>query len=203
MIPVKFRYHPPCVEGEALKGHANRIMLILDNMMRYGKLNQHIIKFTPYDGAMIVARNVFGMRTVDVYTGGSFPTVKQSYQLCICNCNFSVGWVLEVPEATINGAQLYTVMACNNDGTAYIPYYNVLAADFSPYEVAQKTLMIPYNDMAYLCCTDKRTAPKGCRPMISVEPVDSGEWRTTYRILPYCALLIPTLVNPGEWNHHG
>lgn len=202
MIPVEYRYHPPCVEGEALKGQANRVMLILENMMRSG-LDQHMIRFVPYDGAVIIARKIFGRRTVDIYTGKNYQAQKPEHMLCICNCNLSVGWVLEVQEGTINGAQLYTVMACNHDGTAYIPYYNVLASDFSPYEVGQKTLMIPYNAMTYLCCTDKRTNPKGCRPTVSGEELTSGDWRTTYRILPYCALRIPTLLNPGEWNHHG
>lgn len=202
MIPVKFNYHGDRQEGESLKGQANRIMLILENMMRSG-LQQHLIRFIPYDGALIVARKHFGTRTIDIYTGGKEQEVQPKPQVCICNCNISVGWVLEVQEETINGAPLYVVMACNFDGTAYIPYHNVLATDFTPYEVSQKVLLAPYNQMGYLCCVDKVTLPRGCQPIVTEDAVATGTWRTTYRILPYCAMRIPTLLNPEEWNHRG
>ena len=108
----------------------------------------------------------------------------------------------------IDGAQLYTIMACNYDGTAYMPYPDVLASDFTPYEVGQKVVMIPYKQMAYLCCTDKTGGTdkvRGCSPYIIEDEYtkDDDEWRTKYRILPWCALTIPMKISPQEWNHRG
>ena len=85
MIPVEYRYHPPCVEGEALKGQANRVMLILENMMRSG-LDQHMIRFVPYDGAVIVARKIFGRRTVDIYTGKNYQAQKGVTRCAVRRC---------------------------------------------------------------------------------------------------------------------
>lgn len=207
MIPVEYRIHGDRMKCDALRGQARRVSHILDNMVRLGDLKQQEFRFVPYDGAVIIARHFFGKRIIDIYAGGGVPLPPQpEVQLCVCNCNFSVGWVLEVQAETIQGAPLYTIMACNYDGTAYMPYENVLASDYTPYEVGQKIIMIPYNHMTYLCCTDKTGGEekvRGCTPLAQTVDTTSDEWRSIYRILPWCAIKVPMQLNPSEWNHRG
>lgn len=207
MIPVKYRMHGNRQECDALGGQARRVMLILDNMMRLGKLQQHEIRFAPYDGAIIVARNTFGRRVVDIYAGAPPPPPPELVEYeCICNCNLAIGWVLELQVDTIGGAQLYTVMACNRQGKVYVPYQDVLASDFTPYEIGQMVVLVPYNGMAYLCCTDKtggESMIRGCSPIVSTENKDANEWRTAYRMIPWCALTVSKKLRQGKWNHNG
>jgi hypothetical protein len=198
-VPVKFVAHGSKEACDALKWQARRVMLVLENIMQFGELDQHQIKFVPYDGALIVARKFFGTRVVDIYAGPGAPIPKPPEQkICPCNCNISLGWILEVQTTTMQGAPLYTVMACNTAGTAYVPYYDVLASDWTPYVVGQKVVMAPYNMMAYLCCTAP-AIPTGCVPTKSTYQLTDDEWRSTYRILPVCALRVPVLVSPTEW----
>lgn len=207
MIPVKHRLHGSRQACEALMGQARRVMLILENMMRLNGNKQQEIRFVPYDGAMIIARQFFGTRVIDIFAGSlPPPPLLAPEKVCLCNCNFSVGWILEEQVEMVNGSQLYTVAACNNKGKVYIPYTDVLASDFSPYEVGQRVIMIPYNTMAYLCCTDKtggESQLRGCSPLVSEDSIDSESWRTAYRILPWCAVRVPKKMLKGKWNHNG
>mgnify|MGYP001263533022 CR=1 FL=1 len=207
ITPIRYRHHGDFAECKRLKGDADRVMIILESMMRLSGLKSQTIRFAPYDGSLIVARKFFGTRIVDIYA--SVPAPKQEApepQICLCNCNFSIGWVLEVQEYdTINKAQLYKVMACNNLGRVFVPYENVLCSDWTPREVGERVVMIPYNQMAYLCCTNKRGSggPRGCSPTVSGYDKTEDEWRTTYRIIPVCSLTIPKLVEKHRWNPNG
>ena len=175
-----------------------RVMRILENMMRLRKLDQLTIRMEPYPGAMIVCSKVFGARTMTIHTSGGGQEAQADEKICICNCNLSEGWILEVQDADIDGARLYTVMACNNYGRAYKRYEDVLASDFTLYEPAQKVLLIPYNTMAYLCCSSP-TGPRGCSPVKSEQATSHEDWRSTYRILPWCALNVPKLVDKSRF----
>lgn len=206
--PIKYVYHGDHTTCEALKGHANRAMIILENMMNLGGLDQHVIKFTPYNGSLIVARKFFGVRVVDIYT--DVPTQEQTkpqQKMCICNCNFSVGWIFDINEGDgINGAVLYTVMACNTNGEHYKKYENILSSDWTEYDIGDCVVMIPYNQMAYLCCTDKTGGEneiRGCSPLENIESISSDEWRTTYRIIPICQINIPLKIEKGRINTNG
>lgn len=203
-IPVKYIFHGDRQDGEALRGQARRIVTVLDNMVRTGAVNDQILRFSPGDGSLIVARKSFGRTVVDVYTKEVAPQPEEPKpKICPCNCNVSLGWVLEVQDDDINGAPLYTVMACNNDGRAYVPYYNILASDWSKYVVGQPVLLVPYQSMAYICCTDKTggsSLVRGCSPIVSTELLSAASWRTTYRILPWCAFAAPNKLDPSRWN---
>lgn len=207
MIPAKYVFHGDRQEGESLRGQARRVVTVLDNMMRTGVMENQILRFSPYDGAVITAHKFFGQTVVDIYVGVPTPeVVEPEYKICPCNCNLSLGWVLEVQLETIDSAPLYTVMACNKDGNAYIPYKDILASDWTMYEVGQPVLLIPYNSMSYLCCTDKtggENAIRGCSPLVSTESTSSDNWRTTYRILPWCAVGIPKKLDPSRWKTNG
>lgn len=204
IFPINYRPHGNREECEKLRGHGRRLMIVLESIMAAGKTKNQTIRLTPYDGALIVAHKFFGQRIVDIYVGVPLPTPPvEKEQICLCNCNLSVGWILEVQPELVGQAHLYTVMACNHLGRSYIPYYNVLASDFTPYEVGQRVIMIPYNEMAFLCCTDKTGGMdkvRGCSPMINTEELSSDDWRTTYRILPWCMITVPLKIQKGRWN---
>lgn len=208
--PVKYNLHGDRTLCKQLElAHGRRIVGILETIMVTGKQQQNLIRFTPFDGAMIIAREFFGTRVVDIYAGVEPPPPpQQNPRICICNCTLSMGWILEVQADTLDDIPLYTVMACNLEGTAYVPYRDTLASDFTEYVEGQRVLLLPYKEMAYICCSDKSGGAakvRGCTPY----RVDDGliksddEWRTTYRILPWCALNIPLDILPVEWNPYG
>ena len=197
-IPQRTIFRGDVERCKALVGDARRVMWILENMMKQRGLQQHVIRMEPYPGAMITCSKVFGARTMTIRTPTGGHEVQEEEKICICNCNLSEGWILEVQETDIDGAQLYTVMACNNAGRAYKRHENVLASDFTLYEPAQKVMLTPYNTMSYLCCS-LPDGPSGCRPLKSELETDDEDWRTTYRILPWCALNVPKLVDKSRF----
>ncbi len=204
--PIVFRFHGDRASGENLRGAARRCMMVLESMMVVGGVDNQKITFAPNDGSVIVAHKFFGQRVIDIYAGAPAPiTEAQEPLICLCNCNLSVGWVLEEQADTINGSPLYTVMACNDNGRVYIPYRNVLASDWTQYVVGQMVVMIPYQSMSFLCCTDKSGGggPRGCKPTKSSLLVDDHEWRSTYRIIPWCGYTLPREVEQVRWNTNG
>ena len=197
-IPQRTIFKGDVERCKALVGDARRVMHILENMMELRGLQQLVIRMAPYPGALITCSKVFGLRTATIETPMRGQEVQAEEKICICNCNLSEGWILEVQDTDIDGAQLYTVMACNSFGRAYRRYENVLASDFTVYEPAQKVLLTPYNTMAYLCCSEP-TGPRGCSPVKSEEDTSHEDWRSTYRILPWCALNVPKLVDKSRF----
>ena len=173
-------------------------MMILENMMRLRKLDQLTIRMEPYPGALIICSKVFGSKTTEIITLGGAKGEERQERVCICNCNLSEGWILEVLEESIGSAQLYNVMACNNRGKAYVKYENILASDFTLYEVGQQVLLTPYNTMAYLCCSTP-TGVTGCNPLVSTLEMSDEDWRTTYLILPWCAFTLPRSLDSRRW----
>lgn len=192
-IPVKYVMSGPRQECEALRGQARRVMFILDTMMRLSGAEQQVIKFIPYDGALIVAQKYFGTRVLHIYTGAVVQKEKENPEKeCICTCNFSTGYIFDVPQNDrIGDAQIYSVMACVGQ-QRYRLFSDILASDFTLYEVAQKVILIPYNEMEYLCCaTDRKGSSTGCAPSPSTLSRSDEDWRTTYRIIPWCGFKIP------------
>jgi len=110
---------------------------------------------------------------------------------CLCNCNFTTGIVTEI-TGTLDDANLYSVLTCNNK-TYYVLYKNVLASDFTIYEPGDQIILIPYNASEYSCCTGKNTAT-GCQPIKSEFDIESDDWRSIYRIIPWCAVGLPKWV---------
>lgn len=194
-IPVKYVYDRNSERSKALLGDARRVMAILENMMRLRGLNQLSITMEPYPGALIRCAKVFGARTAVIETGGAPPPEEWSEKQCVCNCNFTEGWILRLQEEKLDDEfQLYTVMACV--GTRYYRQFeNVLASDFTVYTEAQKVLLIPYYQMAFLCCNEaEATGAKGCSPKVSDDELVEETWRTSHRIIPWCGLNVPKWV---------
>ena len=44
---------------------------------------------------------------------------------------------------------------------------------------------------------------RGCSPMISTESIDNNDWRTTYRIIPICSMLMQKEVDSWRFNTRG
>lgn len=172
-------------------GFARRVMFVLESMMKKRRLDQHIIRVLTGDGALITCSKIFGIKTTTISIGAQYlPPLPVEYK-CLCGCNYTEGWVVEVQEDTLEdeGSTLYTVMACYNEAR-YIMVKDVIASDFTPYEAGWPVLLVPYNAMSYLCC-DVPTGATGCKPTKSTELRTSDDWRTTLRIIPWCAIRVP------------
>lgn len=175
-------------------GNARRVMHILENRMELGGLDQLSMRVYPRDDVEIKCSKMFGQKTIEITVGRKVEEVKPPMRECLCGCNFTTGWVMEVQPDQLedDGSTLYTVAACFK-GERYIVVKDVLASDHTQYDTGWPVLMIPYIGMSFLCCsaTDGSGGSTGCRPMKSTELITSDNWRTTYRIVPWCALAVP------------
>lgn len=172
-------------------GFARRVMFVLENMMKQRRLDQHVVRVLTGDGALVTCSKVFGTKTTTISVGEQYlPPLPVEYR-CLCGCNYTEGWIFEVKPDPLegDGSTLYKVMACHNE-VRYVLVDNVLASDFTPYEIGWPVLLIPYNNMSYLCCTEP-TGATGCRSVESAELIESEDWRTTFRIIPWCAIRVP------------
>lgn len=167
-------------------------MLILENMMRLRQLDSYGYRFAPYPGALIVCSKSFGRRTIEIITAVEMPENAVQKRACLCNCNFTVGWVFKVQEDKLNDtSKLYTVMACQNEND-YLLIEDVLASDWTIYPEFFPVVMVPYYLMSFLCCSGEQSGATGCSKRTSEETdVDSEEWRTSLRIVPWCGFGLP------------
>lgn len=192
--PIKFVYDVTSLESRALLGTAKRAMMILEKLMDYQGLDQYSYRVEPRPGALIVCSKIFGSRVVRIFTGLKGKKGKPTQQECICTCNFTTGIIFKIEADNLdkddaNVTPLYTVLACIGR-RAYRVFDHVLASDFTKYEEGQKVVLIPYQGMSYLCCGTP-AGPTGCRPQKSEFDISDIDWRTTYRIVPWCAIRIP------------
>lgn len=190
--PVKYIFNHDTTESRALVGNANRVMSVLENLMEFQGLDQYSIQVTPYPGALIIASKVFGARKLEILVGTPSGDGEAQAQKCLCTCNFTVGWILKKQDNLPSSqCPLYTVMACHGK-RRYVMVENVLASDFTRYYEFFPVVMIPYYQMAFLCCSGAGEDPTGCR---RVEYTDAGPqadaWRTSLRIIPWCAVGLP------------
>ena len=192
-VPSKIIISGDREAGKALIGDGHRQMAILENLMSFNDLDQYSIKMSPYPGAMITCKKVFGLRTIEIVTGVPGGKERKDGQMCLCNCNFTVGFIAALGEKLDDrGAQLYDVIACFRKKT-YRMYRDVLASDFTKYEVGQKVLLIPYYQMSFLCCQEESVAT-GCVPRKSDDDISEDAWRSTLRIVPWHAERLPKYI---------
>jgi len=191
IIPEKIVFDGPDDECFRRIGAARRIMHILENMMALRRIDQHIVRVLTGDGALITCSKIFGVRKTVITVGPGIEKIIPAKRKCLCGCNYTEGWIFRVNTTNLedDGSTLYDVMACYNEDR-YILVKDVIASDFTIYEEAWPVLMVPYNQMAYLCC-DVPTGSTGCKPIKSLELRTDADWRTTYRIIPWCALRVP------------
>jgi len=104
---------------------------------------------------------------------------------------------------------IYSVEVCQQ-GKSYVVFENIIGTDFTPWEVGQKVIVMAYNAFMFSCCTPERLLlpgfeyfqATGCEGIPDTgfiatdenpspaEIMDDWDWRTSYRILPLCALPI-------------
>lgn len=194
--PIVFRYDGEHIACDALRGQGAKVMRILENLMSFRHLDQYNITLIPYPGASIHASKVFGQRVVTITAGGApvpvEPSVKRS---CLCNCNFTVGWVFKVQEEMLEEViPLYTVMACHGENR-YVLVENVLASDWTIYAEFMPVVMVPYYMMSFLCCSGEQTGASGCSHLVDAkDPFYNEDWRTSLRIVPWCGVGLPKWV---------
>lgn len=190
---IIFRYDGDLIACDALRGNGARVMSILENLMSFRHLDQYNMTLIPYPGASIHASKAFGLRVVTINAGVApapvEPAVKRS---CLCNCNFTVGWVFKVQEEMLEEViPLYTVMACQNE-KKYVLVENVLASDWTIYAEFMPVVMVPYYQMAFLCCSGDKSRATGCKKQDHYENnINNDIWRTSLRIVPWCAVGLP------------
>ena len=174
-----------------LRGRANQIMAVLEQRMRLGNLKQLSMVVDLPNVGTIKCSNIFGQRIIEVWLPGINEEQVTETKICICNCNFTTGWIVSVQEETIDGAPLYTVMACQG-GTRYTLVENVLASDWTVYEVMSPVVLVPYYNMSFLCCLGNREAPTGCNKLDYADGgIESDDWRASLRIVPWCGVGLP------------
>lgn len=186
--------------ARTFRGRALSEMAILENLMSFQELEQGVRRVQPEPGVLIECAKRFGLRSIVVLAVGGGADTSGYSEECLCNCNFSVGWIVkEQDEKLDNTARLYTVMACNYK-TRYVVYDNVPASDFTVYIPGQKIVLVPYSQMQFLCCpspvvTCGNGQGYGCCPQPSTAAITADNWRATYRIIPWNAFDIPRKVN--------
>lgn len=178
-----------------LRGRANQIMLILEKIMMARGAKQLSTTVDLPLGGTIKCTNIFGQRTIEISVPGKAPEEVKSKRMCLCNCNFTTGWVIAVEENQLDDTvPLYTVMVCQG-GDRYVMVEHVLASDWTVYEELQSIILIPYYGMQFLCCTGP-VAPLGCKKMDYIDSgIDSIDWRSSLRIVPWCGISTPKWIN--------
>lgn len=204
--PIIFRYDGDSVACDALRGQGARVMHILENLMSFRHLDQYNMTLIPYPGASIHASKVFGRRVVTINAGGAtVPVEPSANRFCLCNCNFTVGYIDLVHQKTFEEEDIcgevsdsekvtliYDVLVCWGERT-YKLFSNILASDFTPYSAGEKVMLIPYNEALFTCCTGVNLAT-GCKPKIAkndnnedgLAKITDEEFLSTLRIIPWC-----------------
>ena len=190
MIPISFTFSGDESAAKTLIRLGGKEMDKTTSLMKFQGLQQlkRVVDVAP--GVIIITHQHFGTRRVNIHVEPKRGGDERVQFICLCNCNFSFGIIAEeqTDKLSGDGSTLYTVLVCHNK-TGYVVVKDALASDFSKYIVGQKVLVMPYNEMLYTCCNKTYTAT-GCMPVKSEELIDDDAWRTTVRILPWCAFVL-------------
>lgn len=161
----------------------------VEQFMQYQNLQQHKRVFDIAHGVVITVQKVFGISQVFIHVDPRGGKEEQEKRLCLCNCNFAFGIVIEEQDTPLdNLVPLYTVLVCRQE-KYYAIERDILASDWSEYIPGQKVVLIPYNEMLYNCCSGVPIAT-GCAPIRTKENMASEDWRTTMRIIPWRAFTL-------------
>ena len=197
-VPVKTVLHGDRYKAGFYRQHGVRLMAILERFMAFQGLAQCTMRKEIEPGVVVEAAKVFGLRRIDVFVGGEPAKQKREVADCLCNCDFALGFVVEVVPELLDGFfQLYNVAVCFQR-RKYVLRENILASDFALYAEGEKVLLVPYNEATFNCCTGTVISASGCKPMPSEYLPSSNNWRTVMRIIPWCAASVPKWVNRRE-----
>lgn len=199
-IPVKIVSHGPPSDTRIWVGRGYKEMRILEEAMSFRGLKIGERKVEPHEGVLILCTVTYGLRVIEIVAGGGRGRREWYDRSCLCNCNFSLGFIHSICDEELLGSTLYNVLACSGK-KRYVLHRRVLASDFTPYVQGQKVLLVPYSRMNFLCCSTSGPSPagsmvaSGCRPMDSRrDDIESEDWRTVYRIIPWCAVQLPKFI---------
>lgn len=195
IVEPSVKYTGNVKKAERLLGYGQHTMRVLENLMEFQGLDQYSISMSPYPGAVITCTKTFGIKKIVIDVPIVHEFDLKCTKECFCNWNFSFGWVLEVKSKKLQGkVPMYDLMICHNK-SFFILVKDVLATDFTKYEQYQQVLVMPYNGMKFDNKDTLHGDPRGCAPRVSDLPTENSAWRTTVRILPWCAISLERYFN--------
>lgn len=198
-VPIKTVLHGNMYRARQQEHHGVRLMSILERFMDFQGLKQCSMRKEIEPGLVVEASKVFGLRRIDVYVGGEPIKKRREVIECLCNCDFSFGFIVAVNTELLDDEfQLYTVAACYQHNK-FVVYENILASDFSKYTNGQKVVLVPYNQSVFACCSSNDIVSTGCSPVVSKGLISNPDWRSTMRIIPWCASMLPKWINKGDY----
>jgi len=146
------------------------------------------------------------------------PELKQEERECLCNCNMSLGLVVartlsgtadtvyQTIGTNLSPFYIYDVAICQS-AKFYAGFTEIIGTDFTPWEPGQQVVVMAYHDFLFGCCLPEplgegfeQFVALGCAGIVDRDhlfdpskpelgtDMDDHDWRTTYRILPLCAL---------------
>ena len=193
-IPVKIVAYGPSELTRIWTGRGRKEMRLLEESLTYSNLPTGVREVEVNDDVFIRCTVTYGLRVIEIRAFPSGDGRERYSVVCPCNCNFSLGFVRDVLPDQLEGATLYNVLACTQKDR-YVLRRNILASDFTPYTRGQKVMLVPYLRMNYLCCSGSTDGASGCRPIVDRrEDISEEAWRTTYRIVPWCASPVPKII---------
>lgn len=200
-IPIKVVLHGPRAAASRHEHHGTRLMAILERFMSFQRLHQCTMRKEIEPGVIVEASKIFGLRRIDIYVGGEKGPKYKEVVECPCNCDFALGWIVEVCDEWLDDEfQLYNVAVCFAK-RRYVLRENILASDFTRYVEGQKVLLVPYNLALFQCCTGNNgsgVVATGCSPVLSLDEMNAEGWRTIMRIIPWCAVAVPKWIKRRE-----
>lgn len=203
-VPRKVMLVGDFEQGKKLIGEADSQLRILEQQMTFQGLKQSYRTIRPRPGIIITCWSCFTLQGVRIITGGGKGIIEETLRECWCNCNFSIGQIIEltgglngesVEELEDHSVRVYSVKACNHRDH-YVLYENTLASDFTVYAAGDVVVLMAYKDKRFLCHSGGEIT-FGCSPRKVVlgddetvaEMLAEDSWRTAYRIIPVCAEL--------------
>jgi len=179
--------------GKKFLGEADSQLRILEQQMTFQGLKQGYRTIKPCSKVIISCWSCFSIQGVVISIKGGKKLPEEILRECWCNCNFSIGQVIEltgglggetVEELDTYSIKTYSVKACNRK-EIYLLYENVIASDFTVYTSGQVVILMAYKDKNFLCHLNEEVA-FGCDPIAPEEVISNSAWRTAYRIIPVC-----------------
>jgi hypothetical protein len=203
IIPTKIILHGDRARCQSVLGVArSRLALLQERLQRSGgRLKQGWQQPLQLStGETINLAVSFNTSIIEIFAP-SYGHEKQAaiitqFKECFCRCDIALGVVVTVPTLPVHGVYFLNVEVCNKD--KYLLYENIIASDFTRYVAGQQVLVMAYNDFDFNCEASQFTAT-GCSPIVNpATTVEDISWRTTYRVIPVCAALIPRWLKDGN-----
>lgn len=168
----------------ALIGYGRKRLRELHRDMGFQNLKTYSNRIDLVSGYSIITTSSQGINKIIILSPSDKKGGSAVEYECFCNCNFAVGQIKEI--IPIAGLDYLQIFICQKD--KYVLFENILANDFTPWRVNDVVLVMAYNGFLYDCDMSNFDAT-ACTPIKdTVNEVTSEDWRTTFRVLPFCSL---------------